>query len=309
VATRPGRSDAVIGLLRVAAAAGIWGTIPLVLRASDGASIIKVFFRVFVAGIVVVTYMAASGRLREVTSLPRRKLLQLVGQGAILCVNWVLFLTALDMTTVATAELLGYTGPIFVAALAPVVTREPFDRRIIVPLLLALGGIVVILAPQGLAVAGPRELLGAGLAFASALTYATLLLRSKKILRGVSGSALMVVEYGTASLLVLPVVVWLYANGQGPTGAGSYAALITLGVVHTALAGLLFLGGLRRVRTDHAAVITYAEPVSAVLFASVFLGEGLTAFTVVGGLMVVAGGVLVAQLEPTFGPEAPAADD
>jgi drug/metabolite transporter (DMT)-like permease len=79
--------------------------------------------------------------------------------------------------------------------------------------------------------------------------------------------------------------------------------------VHTALAGLLFLGGLRRVRTDHAAVITYAEPVSAVLFASVFLGEGLTAFTVVGGLMVVAGGVLVAQLEPTFGPEAPAADD
>jgi drug/metabolite transporter (DMT)-like permease len=302
------RRDTLGGLLRIAGAAVVWGTIPLVLRAADGASLVKVFYRVFFAGIVLVTYMAVSGRLREVTGLPRRKLGQLAVQGAILTVNWALFLSALDMTNVATAELLGYTGPVFVAALAPFVTRERFDRRIIAPLLLALGGIAVILAPAGLRVSSSRELLGAGLAFASALTYATLLLRSKKILKGVSGSALMVVEYTVASTLLLPIVVWLYAHGQGPTGTGSYLALATLGVVHTAITGIFFLGGLRRVRTDHAAIMTYGEPVSAVLFASAFLGERLTAFTVIGGLMVVAGGVLVARLEPSFGPEAPGAE-
>jgi len=305
------RRDSLTGLLRVAAAALIWGTIPLVLRFADGASVIKVFYRVLFGGVVLVGWMALTGRLGEVTGLPRRKLLQLVGQGAILCLNWVLFLSALDLTNVATAELLGYTGPIFVAALGPFVTKERFDRRIVVPLALALGGIVVILAPQGLAVSGSRQLLGAVLAFLSALTYATLLLRSKKILHGVSGAALMVIEYTTASVLLLPFVVWLYAHGQAPTSAGAYAALATLGVVHTALAGIVFLGGLRRVRTDHAAVLTYVEPVSAVLFAAAFLGEALRVATIVGGAMVVAGGALVTRIDTRdvgFGQEAAGAD-
>lgn len=304
------RRTALSGLMSVAGAGLIWGSIPLVLRAADGASAIKVFYRVLFAGIVLVVYMAATGRLREVRELPRRKLVQLVVQGVVLTVNWVLFLTALDLTTVATAELLGYLGPVFVAALAPFVTGERFDRRIVIPMIVALGGIVVILAPQGIGLASGRELLGAVLAFASSLTYAVLLLRSKKILQGVSSQALMIVEYGVASTLLLPFVVWLYANGQGPSTAGAYAALVTLGVVHTALAGIIFLGGLRRVRTDHAAVLTYAEPASAVLFAAIFLAEPLTLYTIVGGLMVVVGGALVARLEARevgYGQELPAA--
>lgn len=301
------RRRALTGLALIGAAGIIWGTIPLVLRAADGASLIKVFYRVFFAGIVLGGWMAATGGLAEVRRLPRRKLLQLAGQGAILTVNWVLFLTALDLAQVATAELLGYMGPVFVAMLAPLVTGERFDRRIVLPLALALGGIVVILVPKGIAVGGGREALGAGLAFASAITYAVLLLRSKRILHGVSGQALMLVEYTVATMLLLPFVVWLYLTGQGPTGAVSYGALAVLGVVQTAFAGMLFLTGLRRVRTDHAAVLTYAEPASAVIFAAAFLGEPLTATTVAGGLMVVAGGAFVARIDADdvgHGPEA-----
>lgn len=303
------RKDTVSGLLSIGAVAIVWGTIPLLLRAADGASVVKVFYRVLFGGLVLIAYMAASGRLREITSLPKRKLLQLAGQGILLTLNWLCFFSALDLTNVATVELLGYTGPVFVAALAPFISRERFDPRIVVPLLLALGGIVVILAPSGIRVSSSREMLGAALAFASALLYATTLLRAKKILRGVTGSALMVVEYTVATLMLLPFVVWLYANGQGLHGGGSYAALATLGVVHTAGTGLVFLSALRRVRTDHAAVLTYAEPVSAVLFAAAFLGEALQTWTIVGGLMVVAGGALVTRLQPSFGPETAGAEN
>lgn len=301
------RRRALVGLALIGTAGLIWGTIPLVLRAADGASLIKVFYRVLFAGVVLAVWMAATGGLAEVRGLPRAKLMQLAGQGAILTVNWVLFLTALDLARVATAELLGYMGPVFVAALAPFVTGERFDRRIILPMLLALGGIIVILAPQGLSVSGGAQTLGAGLAFASAITYAILLLRSKKILHGVSGQALMLVEYTVASLILLPFVVWLYLDGQGPTTTVSYGALAVLGVVQTAFAGMLFLKGLRRVRTDHAAILTYAEPASAVVFAAAFLGEPLTAATVAGGMMVVGGGALVARIDSGVvghGPEA-----
>lgn len=292
------RRSALIGLGRVAVAGIIWGTIPLVLRAADGASIIKVFYRVLFAEIAILGYLVATKRTGEITSLSRGKLLQVSVQGVILALNWVLFLSALDLTNVATAELLGYTGPVFVAALAPFVTGERFDPRILIPLALALGGIGVILLPQGLAIAGGPQLVGAVLAFLSAITYATLLLRSKKILRGISGMALMVIEYTVSAAILLPFVVGLYARGQGPTHAGSYLALLVLGVVQTAFAGWVFLGGLRAVRTDHAAILTYTEPVAAVLFAAAFLGEKLTVWTIVGGAMVVAGGLWVTRSLP-----------
>jgi drug/metabolite transporter (DMT)-like permease len=292
-----GRRAQLTGLLLVGAAGLVWGTIPLVLRAADGASVVKVFYRVVFGGAVLAIWMTASGGWREITGLSRKQLVPLLVQGVVLTVNWVLFLTALDLTNVAVAELLGYMGPVFVAVLAPFVTRERFDARIVVPMLLAVGGIVVILVPQGLAMEGGRQQLGAILAFCSALTYSVLLVRTKKILHGVTGRALMIVEYGVASALLLPFAVWMYAHGQGPTTLGSYAALATLGVVHTALAGILFLAGLRSVRTDHAAILTYAEPASAVVFAALFLGEPLTLPTVLGGAMVVAGGAIVAGLE------------
>ena len=290
-------------LARVAFAGVIWGTIPLVLRAADGASVVKVFYRVFFAAGGILLWMAATRTLGQVTGLPRRKLLQVALQGVLLTLNWVLFLSALDRTSVATAELLGYTGPVLVAVFAPFVTGERFDRRILLPLALSLGGIAVILVPQGLSVAGPRELFGAALAFGSALTYATLLLRSKKILTGISGLSLMLVEYTVASAILVPFVAWFYAHGQGPTTTTAYGALLTLGLVQTAFAGVFFLSGLRRVRTDHAAILTYAEPVSAVLFAALFLAEPLTAWTLAGGGMVVAGGLVVARLAPKSGTE------
>jgi drug/metabolite transporter (DMT)-like permease len=291
----------------------IWGSIPVVLHAADGASVVKVFYRVFFAGLVLSAWMTATGGWSEIRSLPAAKLRQLMLQGLILTVNWVLFLSALDLANVATAELLGYMGPVFVAALAPVVTKERFDVRIVLPMCVALGGIVVILAPQGLAMASGRQTLGAVLAGVSALTYALLLLRSKRLLKGVTGRALMVVEFGTASVLLLPFAVWFTAHGQGPSTPGAYGALLTLGVVQTALAGMLFLAGLRQVRTDHAAILTYTEPASAVVFAALFLGQALTLTTVIGGLMVVGGGALVARLEArgvSVGPEsAPVFDE
>ncbi len=289
------------GLARVAVAGLIWGSIPLLLRSAEGASVVKVFFRVFCAWLVIGGWMLATGRWRELLKLERAKWLQVIGQGLILTLNWFLFLTALDMTTVATAELLGYTGPVFVAALAPFVTGERFDRRVVAPLLLALTGIVVILAPQGLSVSSGEERLGALLAFFSALTYATLLLRSKKILRGITSGSLMFIEYGVASLVLSPLVVAAYLRGDVPQSPSQYAALITLGVVHTALTGFIFLGGLRRVRTDHAAILTYVEPVSAVVLAALFLGESITWVTVVGGSLVVCGGALVALIEARSG--------
>lgn len=289
------------GLARIAFVGIIWGSIALLSRQVQASAFVIVFWRVTFAGLTIAVYLALKGRLGELIRLPGRRKLALAGMGALLALNWVLFFSALKLTDVAVAVLLAYCGPIFVTALSPLVTREPFDRRVLVPLALALAGTAVIVGPRDLQLAEGTHLLGAGLAFASAFTYAILVLNAKRLLKGIPATVYMLGEDITAALLLLPVVL----TTPGPSGPVEWGSLLTLGVVHTAFTGFLFLSALRTVRADHAAVLTYAEPVSAVFFAALFLAEPLTLATVAGGALVVLGGVLVARMVPTPGIEAP----
>jgi drug/metabolite transporter (DMT)-like permease len=281
------------GLALVAGAAVTWGIIPLLVRSVTASSFVIVFWRVVFAGLAVVPLLAMRSRWREFALMSWRRRGGLAVQGALLALNWVLFFTGLKLAPVAVAELLAYTGPVLVAALGPWVARERFDRRIIAPLALSLVGTAVILGPSGDGLTG-TAVVGAAAAFASALTYATLVLNAKRLLPGVSTELYMTVEWVVAAAVLLPFVV----TQPSPEGARAWGSLIVLGVVSTAITGFMFVSALRVVRADRAATLTYLEPASAVIFAAAFLGEPLTLAVIAGGLLIVGGGILVARLEP-----------
>jgi drug/metabolite transporter (DMT)-like permease len=283
------------GYARIFVAATIWGSIALLVRSTGAHPAVIVFWRVLFAALAIGAYLAIKGRLHELPALPGRTKLRVAAMGVLLTVNWVLFLGALSLTKVAVAVLLGYLGPVLVAVLNPIVSREPFDRRIVLPLVLALAGTAIIVGPQDLSLDEPRQLLGAALALASSFTYALLIVFVKRLLKGIPASTYMLGEYLVAAAILLPAAILL----QGPVGTAEWAALATLGTVHTAFTGALFLTGLRLVPADRAAILTYAEPVSAVAFAALFLGERAGATTLLGGAAVVAAGIMVARLAPT----------
>lgn len=295
------RDESRSALLKVAIAAVTWGTIPLFVRAVDANAVVIVFWRVAFAGAAIAVVGLASGQLQTWRAVPVRRRFAILGMGVLLALNWVLYLGALKLTSVAIATLLACCGPVIVAALTPVVTKEPFDRRIVLPLLLSFGGIVAIIGPQDLSLSDGTRLLGAALALASAFTYAFLVLNVKRVVRGVPSVVYMTGEYLSAGLILLPAVILM----PGPSRPIEWGALAALGIVDTALTGLLFISALRRVRADHAAALTYAEPVSAVLFSAAFLNEPVTLATAIGGVLVVAGGIRVARMEPQQGIETP----
>lgn len=314
------KNDSLGGLMRVLLAALIWGTMPLFVRLVDAPTMVKVFWRCAFAGVTLLAWGLATGQARQLASLPGRRLLAIASQGALLALNWVLFFGGIDHTDVAVAELLAYTGPVFVTALNHLVTGEPFEARVLPPLALALLGTAVILLPTLREThLGSRALFGAGLAFASAFTYAILMLRAKRIMRGIGSLTLALGEYVVCTALLLPAALLLppprvtgAVSELGSLAASrptltAFAALALLGLVHTALAAVLFLSGLRRVRTDHAAILTYAEPLSAVVFATLLLGEALTPEVALGGAAIVVAGVLVARMRPAGSIEQPAA--
>ncbi|MHB8966300.1 MAG: DMT family transporter [Coriobacteriia bacterium] len=295
------RSDSLSGLARVAIAATTWGTIPVFVRMVHANAAVIVFWRVIMAASVALVVLLARKQFGVWKTLALRRRFAILSMGCLLAVNWALYLGALQLTKVSVAVLLAYCGPVFVAVMTPVIAREPFDRRLLLPLALALGGVVAIVGPQDLSLTSGTELLGAAMALASAFTYAMLVLNAKRLIHGVPTSVYMLGEYVGAALLLLPAV-FLF---DGPSQPVEWAGLAGLGILNTAITGMIFLSGLRLVRADHAAMLTYAEPVSAVLFSALLLAEPITAMTVLGGGLVVAGGVLVARMEPQQGIETP----
>lgn len=295
------RRESRSALLRVAVAAVTWGTIPLFVRAVDVNATVIVFWRVVFAGAAIAAVGLVTGQLKTWRAVPVRRRFAILGMGVLLALNWVLYLGAMQLTSVAVAALLGYCGPVIVAVFNPLVAKEAFDRRIVLPLLLSFGGIIAIIGPQDLSLGDGRRLLGAALALASAFTYAFLVLNVKRVVMGVPSVVYMTGEYLSAGLVLLPAVLLL----PGPSHPIEWGALAALGIVDTAITGLLFISALRRVRADHAAALTYAEPVSAVLLSAAFLNEPVTLATAIGGVLVVAGGIRVARMEPQQGIETP----
>lgn len=297
-----------LALARVALAATSWGFVPLLVRAVHTSPLVIAFWRVALGALAFFVYFLVRGRLGEVGRLDRRAVAGLCCLGALLAAGWFLFFSAITLAPVAVAVVITFTAPLFLAVLSPAFTGDPFDRRVIVPGSIAFLGTLVIAFPwgEGMAMDGRPgdQLLGAALALATAVVLAVATAAQKRMLRRVTPELVMFAQTAVAAVLLLPAVAIL----PGPTLRTEWAALAALGFGLTTVPFLLFLSGLRRVRADRVGVVTYLEPVSAVLVAAVFLHEPLTTATALGGAAVLAGGVLVARLSPMPVLEAHAVD-
>jgi len=286
----------------VAGAATIWGSVALFARWSGAAPFVTVFWRVAFASAALCLYLLFRGQLGAVPRLGRPTLLRLALLGVLLAAGWSALFTAFAWTTVATAILLNYIGPVFVALFTPLATRVPFDRRIILPLMLALAGTALIVGPQALETAGSRNLFGALLALLAAVIYAVFVLATKRMLVEVPPGAAAFVQQTAAAVVLLPAVFLL----PGPVGPAGWGSVAVLGIVHTGLPILLFTVGLSLIRADYAAVLSYIEPLAAVIFAALFLAEPISWYTAAGGTTVIVGGLRVARLAAVPGPATPA---
>ncbi len=108
---------------------------------------------------------------------------------------------------------------------------------------------------------------------------------------GVIASSLLLaaLAYAPAAAIQLPHA-W-------PTGR-VIAAVLTLGVVCTALAFLLFFALIREIGPVRATVITYVNPAVAVALGVLLLNERLTGAIAVGFALILAGSVLAARAAP-----------
>jgi drug/metabolite transporter (DMT)-like permease len=253
-----------------------------------------------VVGLQVLRFVVAAPLLVGLAVAARRRLwvgwpvaLRLLGLGGIgYAVQATLFFNALTRIPAGLAGLLLYLYPALVTAGAVALGRSRLDRATVAGLALSLAGIVLLLGLPGERLDGT----GVALGLASAGWYTCYILVGEYLLRGVDPlvASAYVVSGAACSFLAGAAVL----GGLVPAGAtpGAYAAGAAVAVVGTALAIATFLAGMARVGSAWASIASSFEPVFTVALGVAVLGDPLGPGTVVGGVSVVAGAVLLPLL-------------
>jgi drug/metabolite transporter (DMT)-like permease len=140
----------------------------------------------------------------------------------------------------------------------------------------------------GIDVAGSSaELLGAGAILVAAVGYAIGPMLVKHRLTGLDARAFM-----GASLAVAMVILTPFAAADTPTRTptvGAFLAVVALGLFCTAVAFVIYTVLIREAGTSRATVITYVNPVVALILGVALLGERPGAGGIVGLLLILAG--------------------
>jgi drug/metabolite transporter (DMT)-like permease len=228
---------------------------------------------------------------RDVPLLPSRRhlgALAVLGAGIYGSLA-ICFFLSVQRLPASLAEMIFFVYPLLVTVLSIPVLQERFTWQRGLALALGLVGCYFLLDVR---LAG-WDLEGALWALAAAVLYAVHITASQKLLERVEPrvSALYVVTFAAVFFTVLrPPWVALAHLTMPLMGLISVAGL---GLVATAMSMLSFFLAVERIGSWRTAVIGVCEPVGAVVLASLFLGEMLSAEQLAGGVLILVAALLV----------------
>ena len=216
--------------------------------------------------------------------------------GAAMGFNWILLFEAYRYTTVSAATLSYYFAPVIVTVISPFLFREKLSLRQILCFVMSTVGIVMITATGDLS-AGSNNLVGIAFGLGAAVLYATVILLNKFI-RGVAGLHRTFLQFLAAIVVLIPYVAFSGAFSLGALDGIGWLNLLILGLVHTGVAYCLYFPALKDLPGQRAAILSYLDPLVAVLLSVTVLGEGMTTWQAVGGVLIL-GFTLWDALAPT----------
>ncbi len=249
-----------------------------------------------VAGVLVASRLGRS-QLVGVRHIPRTHRLQLlVASGTIVVTNLAVF-TALERSSISLVLIALYTYPVMVALAAVRIWGDPLTASRVLALALAsLGMVLVVVGPSlgqgGLTVDAAGLALGLVGAASNSL-YALLAARGYPSLPAMQASATIGV-LAAAGFLSTAALAGSLASVAEPLQTGSgWEWLALAAVIGQAIPAVAYIAGYRRVGATGASILMLLEPVVAVMLAVLLVSERPSPLQLVGGLMVLAGGVLV----------------
>ncbi len=257
------------GVLLVAAAALLWSTGGLGIKAVAEPALKVTFYRSLFAAIALMLFLPRKAWATRRWSSTPAFIAAIVSYAACLTT----FVVATKWTTAANAIFLQYAGAIWVLLFSPLVVHEPLRARDAVAIGAALAGMALFFVGRF----ETRGMAGNAMALLSSVFFAALIL----LLRREHDASQATVTWGNVltALAVLPFIDFALS----PIELG---ILVFLGAFQIALAYFLFTRGLTFITATQASLTGMLEPICNPIWVLLVVGERPSPFAIAGAAVV-----------------------
>jgi len=278
--------------VNLACAMVIFGTIGVFVRHIPYSSGVIALARSAIGTAFLLVWMRARRIPLDGASV-RRNLPLLAVSATAMAFNWILLFEAYRYTTVAVATLCYYLAPVFVIAASPFALGERLTARKALCVFAALVGMVFVSGVPESGLPDASQARGILYGVGAAALYATVMLLNKRMRAiGVYDRTVWQLGISAAAMLVYVLATGRFSALQPAPAAVGMTILV--GIVHTGIAYALYFGSLGELRAQTVAIMSYIDPVVAILLSVLLLREPTTALAMLGAALVL-GSTLVSE--------------
>ena len=260
----------------------IFGTLGLFVRNVPVSSGELALYRAVLATVFIVVFLLLTKQKIPFGNI-KKELLVLLASGMAMGFNWILLFEAYRYTTVSVATLTYYFAPVIVTVMCPILFKEKLTSKQIVCFIMSTLGLILITGIGNLD--GGRDLIGILFGLGAAVLYASVILMNKFI-KNVEGLHRTVLQFLAAIVVLAPYVLMTSGITLGGLNGVGWVNLLVLGLIHTGIAYCLYFPSLKELPGQKAAILSYIDPLVAVLISVSVLGEKMTLWQVIGGALI-----------------------
>lgn len=274
----------------------IFGTLGIFVRNIPVSSGELALYRAILAALLIAVYLIVTKQKIPFAKI-KKEIPLLLLSGVAMGVNWILLFEAYKFTTVSLATLSYYFAPVIVTVVCPILFHEKLTGKQILCFIMSTIGLVMITGIGD--IGGGSDFIGILFGLGAAVFYATVILLNKFI-KNVEGIPRTFLQFISAIVILIPYVIITSGVTLGGMNAFGWINLLIVGLIHTGVTYCMYFSSLKELPGQKAAILSYIDPLVAVVISVTILGEKMTFWQVVGGILIL-GFTLWNEISPKTG--------
>jgi len=260
----------------------VFGTLGIFVRNIPVSSGELALYRAILAALLIAVFLLVTKQKIPFANI-KREVPLLLASGVAMGINWILLFEAYKYTTVSVATLSYYFAPVIVTVVCPILFKERLTGKQIVCFVMSTLGLVLITGIGD--IGGGSDFLGILFGLGAAVFYATVILLNKFI-KNVEGIHRTFLQFLSAIVILIPYVIMTSGVTLGNLNGLGWANLLIVGLIHTGVTYCMYFSSLKELPGQKAAILSYIDPLVAVLISVTILGESMTVWQVIGGILI-----------------------
>jgi len=261
----------------------IFGTLAPFVRKISVSSGELALYRAIIAAVLVGIFMLITKQRLSFTDAKKVLPLLLIS-GIAMGFNWILLFEAYKYTTVSIATLSYYFAPVIVTLVCPFLFKEKLGPKQIICFIMSTIGLILIIGVGDIEKGG-KDIIGILFGLGAAVFYAVVILLNKFI-KSVEGLQRTFLQFISAIIILIPYVAFTSGVTLGAINCSGWVSLLIVGVIHSGITYCMYFTAIKDLAGQKAAILSYIDPLVAVIISVVILNESITLPQIIGGILI-----------------------